>query len=236
MRRIFSIMLLTLAVVVPTAAQGDGPQCHCHGTCAALTPEMQTAFSQLHERVTAMMQTTVLPQLRQWKSDFESQMSAEDLHTLQNLRTRAAEVARTRGDLVRELRQARKDGVKPSEDFADRRDAMITEWKDIRDGLRTLAATYHDQLKMIGENALPTMEQWHQSAEELYDTWATENKEVLANSPIPVNSGFMRRIIAPSLAMWTNHCGMVERFLLWDGGDITRQQQTEAEDGVPDLK
>lgn len=230
------VALVGLAIGIAAAApQHDGPR---HGGPCKQNPKMAEAYKGLFEALKTWGTATVLPQLREWKSDLDGAMSAEDLRTLNDLRARSAALRNERGAIGAEMRKARQNDDKAAADAAhEKMKALHEKQKAIGDELKPLATKYRSTLEQIGGEARPKFESWRDEAKAVATKWLDENKSSLSEEQM----GHMGR----GMKMFGHFGGrkmgghrMVARFMLWDGSNPIDQvnEMMSPGQGTPELR
>lgn len=177
--------------------------------------------------------TTIVPQVRQWKTKLDGAMSPADLQTLNGLRERARIL---RSELLatgKAMHTAWRD-----EDYAalktsrDKMKELMGKQKEIGEALKPLAERYMTTLKEIGTVAKPKMEEWKKQGHEIVTKWMADHKDQMG--AMPPHGGPHEGGMPPE---GMGHFGggkggpfmmggdmhrkmMVARFMLWDGGGV----------------
>ncbi|HVZ40512.1 MAG TPA: hypothetical protein VHI13_14630 [Candidatus Kapabacteria bacterium] len=195
---------------------------------------------ELRAEIVRWATTTVVPQVRQWKTKLDGAMSPADLQTLNGLRERARVL---RSELVatgKAMRTAWHD-----EDYAalktsrDKMKELAGRQKELGEALKPLAERYKTTLMEIGTAAKPKMEEWKKQSHEIVSKWMDAHKDQMGTmaKPSGPNDGGMPPGGMPRGGPHHGGCDMaqgapfmmggdmhrkmmVARFMLWDGGGV----------------
>lgn len=199
------------------------------GTATAQKPERQPdpqraeAVKELRETMKSWTQSTIVPVLSQWKAKLDGAMEPADLQKLNELRSQAASMKKEAMEHATAMREAWKN-----EDYGtlkSHRDAlkgMRDKRKALMEQLKPLAMKYRSTLEEIGKTAKPQVEQWKQEGKEKVEAWTAQHQDLLGG-----NDGRFKRM----WKRWGKFTGIdndtkrkiaAARFMLWNGGDFTR--------------
>lgn len=229
-----------VAISVAFAAKGEhgrGDGGHCGGK--EMDPKTAAAFKALHQELATWGRANVLPQLRTWKGKLDGAMSADDLRTLNDLRTRAAGLRKEKMALMAEKHAAREnDNRAAAKEVREKMNAIREKHEQIITELKPLAEKYRSTLQGIGEEAKPKAKEWKEEGKKIVTNWMSTHKDELGEHPMgglhhmgKFLGGFKGGRMGKSI---------VTRFMLWDGGDLIEQIQQEMpgmdNDGAPELR
>lgn len=241
-KRIGIAALVVLAAVAVGAAVGQ-PRVHGHGDghCRGkeMDPKTAAAFKALHQELATWGRANVLPQLRTWKGQLDGAMSADDLRTLNDLRTRAAAVNKEKMALMAQKHAAREnDNRAEAKDIREKMKAIHEKRQQIATELKPLAEKYRSTLMAIGEEAKPKAEEWKEEGKKIATNWMNAHKDELGEHPMG-GLHHMGRLFGGFKGGRIGK-GIAARFMLWDGGDLIEQMQQEMPgmdgDNNPDLR
>jgi hypothetical protein len=208
------------------------------GTAQAQRPDRQPdpqrveAVKELRETMKSWTQSTIVPVLGRWKAQLDGAMEPTDLQKLNELRSRAASLKKERMEHVVAMREAWKN-----EDYASlksHREAlkgMRDKRKELMEQLKPLAMKYRSTLEEIGKTAKPQVEQWKQEGKAKVETWAAQHQDVLDGKGGKFKGMWKHWGKFAGLDNDTKRKMAAARFMLWDGGDFTRDMDQMMERG-----
>lgn len=203
-------------------------------------PKRQEARQQLRQTMLDWTRTAIIPTLNQWKSQLDAAMSAEDLATLNGLRSRAAAL-RKQGMTHRSgMHQAwQQEDYTALKTHREALRGMREQLRTLLGELKPLAIKYRTTLQQIGETARPQVKEWRNEGKQKLEEWMAAHSEELGDHPLGKfqhgmpwkgwgkmfgMGGEMRKKVAAA------------RFMLWNGDDFTRdlEQIAPHEKGAED--
>lgn len=167
-RAIFVVIVGTLCT--HGALVSEGPRHHHgHGEKTQLPEELQ---NQLKE----FLQTEIIPQRDAWKAQIDAALEAEDLLTLNELRSRSDEARKAVHDLKDEIHTAyENDNEEAIDDLRDQLKELRSNFKDIKDEVEPIADKYEELLETIRAEAKGKAEVWRAERREMIQTYFEAN-------------------------------------------------------------
>lgn len=134
-------------------------------------------FQELKESIENYKNANIIPQLDEWKSKIDSELSSIDLQTLNELREKAAEHKEENFQKMREKREA---GEKPSkEEIMEHRKEMMEFRREMGEDLKEVIDNYPDLVDELKGEVTEKHEEWHTDIKDIHKEWADKYEEEL---------------------------------------------------------
>lgn len=188
------------------------------------------AVKDLRLELKSYAQKNVLSTLQQWKTQLDKSLSADDLKSLNALRSRAADFRKTQQDLRKQMFDAMKSGDK------DNAKALREEMRGV--GMDQMALA--KELKPIAENNLPTLKSLGEKAKNEVEKWKSDVKSMVKSWWEKNKANFtdqQKMMMGKRMMAMGKFNTMMDgdkkkkmaaaRFMLWDGSDFTTMLDNE---------
>lgn len=129
---------------------------------------MMDLDSEVKEKIANYKDENILPKMTEWKSKIDASLSSDELHQLNELRSKASQIRDESKGKIQELMADREAGesVEKDEFKSIMRDSK-KQFKELAKQLKPIAENNKDLLIEIGEEAKIQKEKWHKEIEEI---------------------------------------------------------------------
>lgn len=196
-----------------------------------ISPELSASLSVLRDANVQWAKDNVVPTLQVWKNKFDSSIEAQDLATLNELRSRASALRTQQKELKKKVKDARwlgdKDAAhKHQDDLRDLRD----DFRALADELDPMIEKYSNLLVAMRDEAAPQVQAWRSAHKQRQAEWCksayaiaqTENDRRFI-SRMEEHKGYGKH----SPFAEKNGRRLVVRFLLWDGVSLPEEEHDD---------
>ena len=212
MRR-FPLFLLAIAMLGPALS-----------LCAQGSGELSAARKALLEDVARLMRTRVLPEMSQWRTEFDASLAPRDKSTLESMRERYSMLQ----DNIRKNLEARQSAwdKRDYRSVLNIRGLLQTNYQDrqklLNDAGR-IAERYEKPFAYLNTRIDSTVEEWRGASMRIFIDWFARHRNVISPAMNTPHRDDLARLMASckNIGLDQLHDRARITFLLWDGEDFT---------------
>jgi hypothetical protein len=180
---------------------------------------MGKPFKELRSEIHSYIKANAINDLKSWKAQLDAALSKEDLSTLNVLRSKAKALRLEKISDISQIRNDRKNNDEQDiEALKEKMKSLPSEMKDLEKELAPLMQKYKSDLEELAKAAKPKVEIWKDSIKSIIENWkkqfSEEMKQFKKHEDVLKN-----RMKSLNHFPFGNQKKLMEKFMLWDGGE-----------------